>query len=121
MTDLKRLCCYCITPAIDRKTIWAAADGHERCLSCAIELGSDVNYGPFTGLGYKITDHTPLTAAVEYEHEGCVDILIRAGADVNKENNNFLTPLALAIKKRHQKIFDILLDGGADVNHQNIF
>ena len=118
--DLKRLCCYCITPAIDRKALWAAADGHERCLSRAIELGSYVNYEPFRGLGYKVTDHTPLTAAVEYEHEGCVDILIRAGADVNKENNNFLTPLAIAIKKRHQKIFDILLEEGADVNYQNI-
>ena len=93
--------------------------GHVGCLLYALDTGGDVNYGPLfmAGLyGEEMTKRTPLIAAVEYNQDHCVEILIKAGADVNKVSQYLDTPLTVAVKKRNQKHFKMLLEAGADVN-----
>ena len=82
--------------------IRASGMGHAACLSYAIDAGGDVNYGPYViaGLyGGEVSERTPLIAALEYNKDSCVDILLKAGADVNKTNLDSDTPLAIAVAK----------------------
>ena len=52
-------------------------------------------------------------------HKQSVDLLIRAGADVNLTGNNGDTPLMLAAEKGHDKCIPILLRAGAQINRLN--
>lgn len=45
-----------------------------------------------------------------------VELLIKAGADVNIKTENGLTPLLIAVKKRLINITEALLKAGADIN-----
>ena len=63
--------------------------------------------------------NTALIKAALKGQEKCVEVLIQAGADVNRQNKNGDTALLLASKKRQNSCCKLLIQSGADVNVQN--
>ncbi|CAI6098734.1 unnamed protein product [Clonostachys chloroleuca] len=61
---------------------------------------------------------TPLLIAIEAGNEGMVELLLKSGADVNKEARRGITrtPLQSACQRRSLPIVQLLLRLGADVN-----
>jgi ankyrin repeat protein len=55
----------------------------------------------------------PLFGAAQNGHEKIARALIKAGADVNKTNDNGVTPLFNAAENGHATIVQILTDAGA--------
>ena len=49
------------------------------------------------------------------DHHGCLQLLIAAGANVNKKEVCGYTPLHLAVKMNNTESVDALLEAGADV------
>ncbi|AIL64656.1 Ankyrin repeat protein [Rickettsiales bacterium Ac37b] len=62
--------------------------------------------------------HHPLFAAIEGNALEIVEILIKAGSNVNHEENNS-SPLLLAIKLGYFPIVQLLIQAGAKVNYRN--
>lgn len=70
-------------------------------------------------------ERTPLIGAVELRELEIVDILLKLGADPNKENKYGETPLWILAKKVNRKgaieddreIAKMLIDAGADLEH----
>ena len=56
-----------------------------------------------------------LQQAVQNNHPKCVEVLIKAGADVNRKYNQD-TPLISAARGGFYDCFSILIEAGADVN-----
>jgi ankyrin repeat protein len=56
---------------------------------------------------------TPLLKAVEYGHETTVQILIEAGADINKASHSGMTPLINAALKNRETLLQMLSKAGA--------
>ena len=84
----------------------AASAGNEECLRFLLNEGAEVN----------VVDHSWLNAsalahAAWQNHVKCVNMLIEAGADVNKGNS-----LLLACEKGHLQCVVLLIEAGADVN-----
>ena len=63
--------------------------------------------------------YSPLTAAVTNGHLSIINLLIKYGADVNKEIGNGSTPLDYASINRNIEIVKTLLSSGADINKGN--
>ena len=63
-------------------------------------------------------DETGLISAAQSGHDKCVDILIKAEADVNGQNETGNTALVLAARYGHDKCVELLIKAGADVNKQ---
>ena len=99
--------------------LFASRKGHVGCLLYALDTGADVNCGPsmYAGLyAEPVSRHTPLTATLIDSKDECVNILSKAGADVNRMNLDSNTPLTIAVAKGSQKYFKIFLEAGADAN-----
>ena len=60
--------------------------------------------------------NTALTSATAKDHSQCLEMLLKAGADVNVKDKYGYTALARAAKKGHTQCLEILLKAGADVN-----
>lgn len=61
--------------------------------------------------------NTPLHFAAAFAWKGCIDLLLKAGADVNAENSWRITPINLAMLKHHHGIVKHLLNiPDVDVN-----
>ena len=69
------------------------------------ESGADVN--------------TALLTVAHLGHSIAVDLLIQAGAVVNKRNLSGNTPLILAAQRSDAKSLSVLIKAGADVNYRN--
>ena len=78
------------------------------CLKLLIDAGVDVNIKHQDG-------RTPLMTAVFLEIPIMVELLIKAGADVNG-NNNGKTPLNYAAELESEECLKLLIEAGADVN-----
>ena len=72
---------------------------------------------------WETRDHTGLFKAVENGHLKCVEVLIRKGANVNKQYKNtnegdkyYSTSLTLAAQNGYDKFVELLTKAGADVN-----
>jgi ankyrin repeat protein len=66
---------------------------------------------------------TPLHCATWKGHEGVVDLLLGAGANVNVKNNNGhwgTTPLHAAAHANHARIASLLIEHGADPNAKDL-
>ena len=75
-----------------------------------IGLGFDVNKVDSNG-------YTTLHYASAYGNRAVVELLIRAGADVNKVDSIYrFTPLHFASFKGHKEVVELLIGAGADVN-----
>ncbi|XP_026207570.1 ankyrin repeat and SOCS box protein 3 isoform X2 [Anabas testudineus] len=65
-----------------------------------------------------VDDHriSPLFVAAQYGQQECLEILVKAGANVNTQAADLATPLLIASQEGHQACVDFLLDHGADPN-----
>ena len=64
----------------------------------------------------KLDVDSAFSEALWYGKEDIVELLIQAGADVNKSIGFNQTPLIKAVYRRHADIVELLLKSGADVN-----
>ena len=90
----------------------AARNGHEKCMTVALEAGADVNKQDYRGFTAMIL------AAVKSNIE-CLKVLTRAGADVNKQDNNRETAIIWAAKMDKIRCLEELIQAGADVNSES--
>jgi cell wall assembly regulator SMI1/ankyrin repeat protein len=91
----------------------AVTSGNLALAKIVLEAGADSN-----GVSGPNGD-TPLTVASYRGLDGMANLLIRAGANVNKENGLKLSPLCIAASRdsrSHYNIVRVLLTAGADVN-----
>jgi hypothetical protein len=65
-------------------------------------------------------DYTPLCYAIKYNKESIVRLLIKSGADLQKECRG-KTPLMFAAKYDFVHIIDILIEAGAGIDNPNQF
>jgi ankyrin repeat protein len=106
--------------------MWAAAESHPDMVAFLISKGAKVNvrakandwpnqitseprvqYRPTGGL-------TPLLYAARAGCQGCVEALLKGGADVDLPNPDGMTPLMMAIDNSHYEVARYLLDHGAN-------
>ena len=63
-----------------------------------------------------VSQRTALSLAAQMGHPECVNVLIAAGADVNKMEDKQFTPLTFAAQGGQSECMKILIEAGADVN-----
>ena len=86
----------------------AAADGNIEQTNALIRRGDNVNEADSNGL-------TPLAWAARGNGAAVVPILVKAGADINRESRGW-TPLMHAVDFKNLAVAKQLLDSGARVN-----
>lgn len=91
--------------------ICAARNGHEKCLKDIIKAGGDVAKCDQLG-------RTALQQAVLHRKHTAVEILLQAGADVNKEFRGY-TPLMTASKLDDGRSINLLITAGSNLNFQS--
>ena len=64
----------------------------------------------------ELRQENALTNAISRGNSDCVELLIKAGASVNKVDNKEISVLRLAVEKDHVTCADLLIKAGADVN-----
>jgi ankyrin repeat protein len=108
--------------------MWASAESHPEMVSFLISKGAAVNvratandwqnqmtneprvqYRPTGGL-------TPLLYAARAGCQGCVEALLKGGADIDLPNPDGMTPMMMAIDNSHFEVARHLLDKGANPN-----
>jgi ankyrin repeat protein len=112
-----------------RKLRRAAEEGRAHYVKALLRRRADVNYVRPSIPGYVILapNDTPLHAAAENGQKAVVDILIAAGADLNRrtvlEHSGRRTedsaPIQVASQNGHEDILEALLLAGADVDLGN--
>nr|XP_033813945.1 ankyrin repeat and SOCS box protein 15 isoform X1 [Geotrypetes seraphini] len=96
--------------------IHSAADGaHVQCLELLIESGFDVNdlLAEHISQSYDDERKSALFFAVSHNDILCTEMLLRAGADPNRDPLNCLL---VAVRAGHHEIVRLLLSHGANVN-----
>ncbi|XP_005373574.1 PREDICTED: ankyrin repeat and SOCS box protein 5 isoform X2 [Chinchilla lanigera] len=89
----------------------AASKGHHECLDILISWGTDVDQDiPHLG--------TPLYVACMSQQFHCIQMLLYAGADVQK-GKYWDTPLHAAAQQSSLETVNLLLEFGADINAKN--
>lgn len=109
-----------------RKLRRAAEEGRAHDVETLIRRGADVNYVRPSIPGYVtlVPSDTPLHAAAANGQKAAVDILIAAGADLNKRtvlehsgrSREDSAPTHVASRNGHEDILKALLLAGADVD-----
>jgi hypothetical protein len=105
----------------------ASSTGKVSIVDLLLKAGADVNADTGSGYGPPVDSGdfrgvtasdgiTPLMAASDNGHITIVDLLLKAGADVNKERKQGGTAIYLASQNGHADIVRLLLAAGADVN-----
>jgi len=108
--------------------MWAAAESHPEMVAFLVSKGAAVNvratandwpnqmtneprvqYRPTGGL-------TPLLYAARAGCQGCVEALLKGGADIDLPNPDGMTPMMMAIDNSHFEVARYLLDKGANPN-----
>ena len=93
--------------------LFAAMRGHDYCIEKLVQSGVNVNTGP------EIL--SPLTIAVKFNNTDCVNVLLRAGADVNAADADGYTLLITAVcEYTDTRCTEVLLEAGAEVNSGDI-
>ena len=88
----------------------AAKEGNIEEMKSLIQKGADVNSKDKDG-GYTL-----LILAIGYDYADIVTMLIKAGADVDAQDNKGNTPIIWAIRIGRADIVTMLIDAGADLN-----
>ncbi|XP_046331464.2 uncharacterized protein LOC124114767 [Haliotis rufescens] len=92
----------------------SSCGGNPKVILFLLEKGASVNQLS------NCTGNTPLHAAAAGRGSTeCVDVLLKAGANVNVQNNTGDTPLHTAVIRGSTECVDLLLMAGANVNVQN--
>lgn len=99
------------TSKIDRQLFDASICDDAEALQIAIDAGANLDF-----IGGGSTGRTALIAACMFGCESAVDILIRAGADIDKTSDSGLTPLICAAINGHAGCVKLLAEGGADLD-----
>lgn len=100
----------------ETELILAAKSGHyQRCLGL-ISAGAAVNY-----YNDRYYYYTPLISASYGGHVDIINLLLDAGADIEKKGNDGYSPLFIAASKGYYEAVKILCSRGADVHSQNMF
>ncbi len=106
--------------------MWAAAEGHPDMVAFLISKGAGVNVRPQANdwpnqmtseprVQYRPTGGlTPLLYAARGGCQGCVEALLKGGADIDLPNPDGMTPLMMAIDNSHYEVARYLLDHGAN-------
>ena len=121
----------------------AAMFSHNNCVEKLIDAGADVNATTESGVTAlmlattRISESTDIMMedgkdvrainerwglppkAPKRSHSECIEMLIRAGADVNATNSEGLTPVMAATYYDNCECFQVLVVAGADVNKLN--
>ena len=87
--------------------------------SAAFGHGVGINRGGLPDRGSRIPIQggmTPLLYAARDGRLGSVEILVKAGADVNQGDANSISPLVIAINNNQIKVARFILEQGADFN-----
>ena len=66
------------------------------------------------------TGRTPLMYAVKRENIKIIELLLKAGAEIEGSDNNKDTPLVFAVSNRNKEIIQMLLKAGANPSATNI-
>ncbi|CAH1257944.1 FANK1 [Branchiostoma lanceolatum] len=95
---------------------WACDGGHAQVVEWMIQDGVEVDVKD-----YK-SSWTPLfrVAALNGDQQ-IAQLLIKAGADVNKRDKDGKTPLMIAALNGHKKLVQLLVESGADFKVKNEF
>ncbi|XP_078667893.1 fibronectin type 3 and ankyrin repeat domains 1 protein-like isoform X1 [Branchiostoma floridae x Branchiostoma belcheri] len=95
---------------------WACDGGHGQVVDWMIQDGAEVDVKD-----YK-SGWTPLfrVAALNGDPQ-IAQLLIRAGADVNRKDKDGKTPLMIAALNGHKKLVQLLVESGADFKVKNEF
>jgi ankyrin repeat protein len=111
--------------------MWAAAEGHPETMQALIEAGADVDArSTIIRWERQRTDEprdkwlppggwTPLLLAARESCVACVDVLAKAGADLNIVDPERHTALIIALTNGHFDVAGRLIDYGADLNMQD--
>jgi ankyrin repeat protein len=111
--------------------MWAAAEGHPQTMQMLIEAGADVNVrSAIVEWERQRTDEprdkwlppggwTPLLLAARENCVTCVDMLAKAGADLNIVDPERHTALIVALINGHFDVAGRLIDLGADLDMQD--
>ncbi|TNE52437.1 MAG: DUF1963 domain-containing protein [Deltaproteobacteria bacterium] len=97
----------------------AAIQGNDECLQLLLNAGSDPNYAPDDS-EYKSCDitgqdgKTPLLQAIRSGKCSTVQLLVEAGAEVNRKTQAHRRPLAVAEDLQHDDIVAYLKEQGAE-------
>ena len=87
-------------------------------LMCAPQKGKGVLRRRMVNTNHRNDcDFTAILFACEKGCLKCVDLLIKAGADVNMKVRDGLTPLIQVFTNDDDDCLDVLVQAGADVNH----
>ena len=113
--------------------MWAAARRHPAMMQLLIAKGADVNAASIdrdyqrhvTAEGRpKSLDSgglTPLLYAARENCMACVDVLLKAGADIDLPDPDGVTPLQVALMNANWDLAKQLILAGADVNQWDIY
>ena len=91
--------------------IYASGYGYTSIMKKLIKKGASVN-------AFK-NDVNPLFAAVNHDNTNSIQVLIKAGANVNQADSHGYTPLMLAAQENYTKTINFLLKKGAKINQEN--
>ncbi|PHT41066.1 hypothetical protein CQW23_19920 [Capsicum baccatum] len=91
--------------------MWAAGLGHEDVVEVLLEHGANLH-------AQTDDDNCPLISAVAANSLPCVELLVKAGANVNVKAGD-ATPLLIAAHNGSTEIINCLLQAGADPNAED--
>ena len=84
---------------------------YTKCVASFLKAGAAVNYHQ-----EKSYHNNPLQAAISMDHFGATELLVKAGADLIREDWDYGTPLMRASEHGWVQGVKLLLSVGADVN-----
>jgi len=112
---------------------WAAARQHPEMVALLLEHGANIDVrGIDRNWERRVTSEprmkdmqtgglTPLLYAVRENCLACVEVLLDAGADINKPDPDNVSPLILALVNMRYDVAMLLIERGTDINQWDFF